>query len=45
LARKKKVNEKLEAKIKELEEDLLALKADYLGAALVRQMNLARGYD
>ncbi len=34
MARKKKVNEKLEAKIRELEEELLALKADYLGAAI-----------
>jgi chemotaxis signal transduction protein len=43
LARKKKVDEKLEAKIKELEEELLALKADYLGAA-IDELRLPKGH-
>ncbi|NIT35763.1 MAG: hypothetical protein GTN49_04580 [candidate division Zixibacteria bacterium] len=43
MARKKKVDEKLEAKIKELEEELLALKADYLGAA-IDELRLPKGH-
>lgn len=34
MARKKKIDEKIEARIKELEEELVSLKADYVGAAI-----------
>jgi chemotaxis signal transduction protein len=34
LARKRKIDEKIEARIKELEDELLSLKADYVGATI-----------
>jgi chemotaxis signal transduction protein len=34
LARKKKIDEKIEARIKELEDELMSLKADYIGTAI-----------
>jgi chemotaxis signal transduction protein len=34
VARKRKIDEKIEARIKELEDELLSLKADYVGAAI-----------
>ncbi len=34
MARKRKIDEKIEARIKELEDELLSLKADYVGAAI-----------
>ncbi len=34
MARKKKIDEKIEARIKELEDELVSLKADYVGAAI-----------
>lgn len=34
MARKRKIDEKIEARIKELEDELLSLKADYIGTAI-----------
>jgi hypothetical protein len=35
VARKRKIDEKIEARIKELEDELLSLKADYVGAVAI----------
>lgn len=42
MARKRKIDEKIEARIKELEDELLSLKADYVGTA-IDELRLPKG--